>query len=110
MKVLGKFVKPDFVANNFSEQERLAIIQGCDETAVIKETEKAIKVQFVTEPSTFEKWLPKSVLTEEEPISWVERYNQFFENAKAKGVKGIRYRMRMGTIIEKARNQGIKLD
>lgn len=48
-----------FMIKNFTEHERYSV--SVSEMELVKESEKAYLVKFVSEFGTFQKWLPKSV-------------------------------------------------
>lgn len=56
-------IKNWFLNKNFSQNERLVIEQ--DDYTIISETEKAIRVRFMSDYGNVTTWLPKSVVSYE---------------------------------------------
>ena len=50
-----------FIQKNFNQNERM-VITSADSAAVVKETEKAVRVKWVSDYGTVFGWVPKSCL------------------------------------------------
>ena len=115
-------VKQWFIDKNFTPEERYA--ESVSDKEIVRETEKAVLIKFVSDFGTFTKWIPKSCLMteedyrierekEEKRIARFEkgkkRYEKLVEFAKANNVKGVRVGWRKETIINKIKNAGLEL-
>lgn len=50
-----------FLNKNFTQNERLVI--ECAEKEIVEETEKAVKVEFISDYGVVKSWIPKSVIS-----------------------------------------------
>ena len=115
-------VKQWFIDKNFTPEERYA--ESVSDKEIVRETEKAVLIKFVSDFGTFTKWIPKSCLMTEEDYR-IERekeekriarfeegkrkYEKLVEFAKENKVKGIRIGLRKQTIINKIKEAGLEV-
>lgn len=115
-------IKSWFVLKNFTPEERYA--ESVSDKEIVRETEKAVLIKFVSDFGTFTKWIPKSCLMTEEDYR-IERekeekriarfeegkikYEKLVEFAKENKVKGIRIGLRKQTIINKIKDAGLEV-
>lgn len=115
-------VKQWFIDKNFTPEERYAA--DVSDLTIIKETEKAVLIKFVSDFGTFTKWIPKSCLMTEEDYR-IERekeekriarfeegkrkYNELIKFAKNNGVKYVGVGLRKETIINKIKEAGLEV-
>lgn len=115
-------VKQWFIDKNFTPEERYA--ESVSDKEIVRETEKAVLIKFVSDFGTFTKWIPKSCLMTEEDYR-IERekeekriarfeegkikYEKLVEFAKENKVKGIRIGLRKQTIINKIKDAGLEV-
>lgn len=115
----GEFVLPRwFINKNLSQSQAYAVsVEGCGKA--VKETEKAIDIEFTTDYGKVWLWCPKSILktideVADELIAATKKFNdkmskrtELIEKMRALGVKGISNHQRTETIFSKAKSQGI---
>ena len=115
----GEFILPKwFINKNLSQSQAYAVnVEGCGKA--VKETDKAIDIEFTTDYGKVWFWCPKSILktTEEvadELIASAKKFNdkinnraELIEKMRVLGVKGISNRQRTETIFDKAKKQNI---
>lgn len=115
-------IKSWFVLKNFTSEERYA--ESVSDKEIVRETEKAVLIKFVSDFGTFTKWIPKSCLMTEEDYR-IERekeekriarfeegkrkYNELIKFAKNNGVKYVRVGLRKETIINKIKEAGLEV-
>lgn len=115
-------IKSWFVLKNFSSEERYA--ESVSDKEIVRETEKAVLIKFVSDFGTFTKWIPKSCLMTEEDFR-IERereekriarfeegqrkYKELVKFAKENKVKGVRIGFRKETIINKIKEAGLEV-
>lgn len=115
-------IKSWFVLKNFTPEERYA--ESVSDKEIVRETEKAVLIKFVSDFGTFTKWIPKTCLMTEEDYR-IERekeekriarfeegkikYEKLVEFAKENKVKGIRIGLRKQTIINKIKDAGLEV-
>jgi len=115
-------VKQWFIDKNFTPEKRYAA--SVSDLTIIKETEKAVFIEFASDFGKFNKWVPKSCLMTPEEIE-IERqkeierakrfeegkrkYNELIKFAKNNGVKHVRVGLRKETIINKIKEAGLKI-
>lgn len=115
-------IKSWFVLKNFTSEERY--VESVSDKEVIKESEKAVLIKFVSDFGSFTKWIPKSCLMTEEDYrierekeierakrfeEGKKRYGQLIKFAKENKVKGIRIGLRKETIINKIKDAGLEV-
>ena len=115
-------VKQWFIDKNFTPEERYA--ESVSDKEIVRETEKAVLIRFVSDFGAFTKWIPKSCLMTEEDYR-IERekeekriarfeegkrkYNELIKFAKNNGVKYVRVGLRKETIINKIKEAGLEV-
>lgn len=121
-EILEIEIKSWFVLKNFSSEERYA--ESVSDKEIVRETEKAVLIKFVSDFGTFTKWIPKSCLMTEEDFR-IERereekriarfeerqrkYKELVKFAKENKVKGVRIGFRKETIINKIKEAGLEV-
>ncbi len=115
----GEFILPKwFINKNLSQNQAYAVVvEGCGKA--VKETEKAIDIEFTTDYGKVWLWCPKAVLktidkVADELIESAKKFNdkmnnrsELIERMRALGVKGISNHQRTETIFSKAKEQGV---
>lgn len=115
----GEFVLPKwFINKNLSQNQAYAVsVEGYGKA--VKETEKAIDIEFTTDYGKIWIWCPKSILktideVADELIASAKKFNdkmnkraELIERMRALGVKNISNHQRTETIFDKAKRQGI---
>lgn len=114
-------VKQWFIDKNFTQDERY--VASVSDLSIIRETEKAVLIQFYSDFGKFNKWVPKSCLMTEEDFreekarfdKWVDafdegkrRYEELVKFAKENKIKGVRIGLRKQTIINKIKDAGLE--
>ena len=107
-------IKDWFLEKNFSEHERYAI--SVSDIEILKETEKAYLLKFISEFGKVEKWIPKACIKTNEEIKAereqaennLNKYEKLVEWAKQNGLK-VRNRMKKTTIITIIKNAGLEV-
>lgn len=115
-------IKSWFVLKNFTSEERYA--ESVSDKEIVRKTEKAVLIKFVSDFGTFTKWIPKSCLMTEEDFR-IERereekriarfeegqrkYKELVKFAKENKVKGVRIGFRKETIINKIKDAGLEV-
>ncbi len=112
-------VKNWFINKNFNSQEAYIINLACNskEFIILKETEKAVFIQFNSDFGSLKSWFPKSTLKTEEDVKeeeksflkGINRYQKALEFAKANNLK-VRNKMKLATILEKINQAGLKFE
>lgn len=117
------YIKDWFLNKNLTANERYVVemAQVNDELTVMKETEKAVQFQAVSDFGTIKFWCPKScIMTEGEVVKVVEEknakisaglnYNEtLLKLAKDNKVKGVRKGMKTVTLAAKLREAGVEV-
>lgn len=113
-------VKQWFIDKNFTPDERY--IASVSDLLIVKETEKAVLIQFYSDFGKFNKWVPKSCLMSKEDFQKEKerfekmvtafdegkrKYDELVKFAKENNVKGVRAGLRKQTIINKIENAGL---
>lgn len=106
-------VKSWFITKNFDQNERY--IYEVEAFEVVRETEKALLLKWVSDFGVMSKWVPKScMVTQEDAEKEFEqaakrfnKYQQLIAWAKANDVKGVRNRMKKATVIVKIQQAGL---
>lgn len=115
----GEFILPKwFISKNLSQNQAYAVgVEGYGKA--VKETEKAIDIEFATDYGKVWIWCPKSILktieeVADELIAGAKKFNdkmnkraELIEKMRALGVKSISSHQRTETIFSKAKSQGI---
>lgn len=115
----GEFILPRwFINKNLSQNQAYAVsVEGCGRA--VKETEKAVDIEFTTDYGKVWLWCPKSILktieeVADELIDSAKKFDEkmrkraeLIERMRALGVKGISNRQRTKTIFSKAKSQGV---
>ena len=115
----GEFILPRwFINKNLSQNQAYAVsVEGCGKA--VKETEKAIDIEFTTDYGKVWLWCPKSILktieeVADELIVSAKKFNdkmnrraELIEKMRALGVKSISNHQRTETIFSKAKSQGV---
>jgi type III secretion system FlhB-like substrate exporter len=115
----GEFILPKwFINKNLSQNQAYAVsVEGCGEA--VKETEKAIDIEFTTDYGKVWLWCPKSILktideVADELLESAKKFNdkmnkraELIERMRALGIKGISNHQRTETIFSKAKEQGV---
>lgn len=107
-------IKTWFLSKNFTSNERMIIEMAIfsDDVEILKETEKAVFVQFTSDYGAIKTWMPKScMLNDDEPCATTGLdYNIMLVNfAKSNGIKGIRTGLKTETLINKIRRAGLQV-
>lgn len=115
-------VKQWFINKNFTQEERY--VASVSDLTIIRETEKAVLIEFYSDFGKLNKWIPKSCLMTEEDFRKEEerqekrvkrfeegqrKYNELIEFAKENKVKGVRVGWRKETIINKIKDAGLDI-
>jgi len=98
-------IKEWFLYEKFTDGERYAISIS-DEPIILKETEKAVYVKFVSDWGTIKTWIPKSCIYSEEELAEIrkrfeanmDKYEKLVEWAKNQGLK-VKRRMKKTTVL-----------
>ena len=85
-------IKEWFLDKNFTDNEKYVI--SVSDTKILKETEKAINVEFKSKFGTLTKWIPKSCIMSDEEINQIvtkqksnmDKYEKLIAWAKEQGV------------------------
>ena len=115
----GEFILPKwFISKNLSQNQAYAVsVEGYGKA--VKETEKAIDIEFTTDYGKVWLWCPKSILktideVADELIEGAKKFNdkmnkraELIERMRALGVKNISNHQRTETIFSKAKKQGV---
>lgn len=115
-------IKSWFVLKNFTSEERYA--ESVSDKEIVRETEKAVLIKFVSDFGIFTKWIPKSCLMTEEDFriekekeerriarfkEGQRKYEELVKFAKENNVKGIRIGWRKETIVNKIKDAGLEI-
>ncbi|GHV37334.1 hypothetical protein FACS18949_17560 [Clostridia bacterium] len=106
-------IKTWFLVKEFNENERYAI-SVCDSETIVRETEKAILVKWVTEFGTITRWIPRSALMIEADFAAADarrevalkNHAELVSFAKANGIKA-RVNSKTGAILKALADVGI---
>ena len=112
-----KFIPEWIINKNLDDNQLYAIRAEGEDASLVRETEKAILVEWFTEFGKVSMWCPKSVLKSKDDyeaeiaeqenrfIAGCERYAKLVEAAKSLNI-GVRNRMSTVTIWDKADKAG----